>query len=75
MTMYTIHFHYLLYFVTCQGVHVFYTIIDGMVRAGAEEGGKHMDPEDIAETFWRTATQNKSAWTFEVDMRPFCENW
>lgn len=58
-----------------QGVHVFYTIIDGMVRAGAEVGGKHMDPEDIAETFWRTATQNKSAWSFEVDMRPFCENW
>ena len=58
-----------------QNVHVFYAIIDGGVRAGAEEGGKQMDPEDIAETYWRVAQQKRSAWTFEVDMRPFCENW
>ena len=53
-----------------QNVHVFYTIVDG-----AEEDGKHMDPEDIAETYWRVAQQKRSAWTFEVDLRPFCENW
>ena len=58
-----------------QNVHVFYNIIDGGVRAGAEEGGKHMDPEDIAETYWRIAQQKRSAWSFEVDLRPFCENW
>ena len=58
-----------------KNVHVFYNIIDGGVRAGAEEGGKHMDPEDIAETYWRVAQQKRSAWSFEVDMRPFCENW
>jgi len=58
-----------------KNVHVFYTIIDGLVRPGAEEGGKHMDPEDIADTYWRVASQKRSAWTFEVDMRPFCENW
>jgi len=58
-----------------KNVHVFYTIIDGLVKAGAEEGGKHMDPEDIADTYWRVAQQKRSAWTHEVDMRPFCENW
>lgn len=58
-----------------QNLHVFYAIIDGGVRAGAEEGGKQMDPEDIAETYWRVAEQKRSAWTFEVDLRPFCENW
>merc|ERR1711953_866492 len=58
-----------------KNVHVFYAIIDGGVRAGAEEGGKHMDPEDIAETYWRIAQQKRSAWSFEVDMRPFCETW
>jgi len=58
-----------------KNVHVFYSIIDGLVRPGAEEGGKHMDPEEIAENYWRVASQKRSAWTFEVDMRPFCENW
>ena len=58
-----------------KNVHVFYNIIDGGVRAGCEDGGKHMDPEDIAETYWQVAQQKRSAWSFEVDMRPFCENW
>eukprot|EP00092_Neocalanus_flemingeri_P009013 GFUD01009698.1.p1 GENE.GFUD01009698.1~~GFUD01009698.1.p1 ORF type:complete len:229 (-),score=63.90 GFUD01009698.1:142-828(-) len=58
-----------------KNVHVFYTIIDGGVRAGATEGGKHMDPEHIAQTYWDVANQKNSSWTFEVDMRPFCENW
>ena len=58
-----------------QNVHVFYTIIDGLVKVGAEEGGQHMDPEDIADTYWRIAQQKRSAWTHEVDLRPFCENW
>ena len=58
-----------------KNVHVFYNIIDGGVRPGAEDGGKHMDPEDIAETYWRVAQQKRSAWSFEVDLRPFCENW
>ena len=58
-----------------QRVHVFYAIIDGGVRAGAEEGGKQMDPDHIAATYWSLAHQPSSAWTHEVDMRPFCENW
>ena len=58
-----------------KNVHVFYNIIDGGVRPGAVDGGKHMDPDDIAETYWRVAQQKRSAWTFEVDLRPFCENW
>ena len=58
-----------------KNVHVFYSIIDGLVRSGAEDGGKYMDPEDIADNYWRVATQNRSAWTHEIDMRPFSENW
>jgi len=58
-----------------KSVHVFYTIIDGSVKAGAEEKGKHMDPDHIAQTYWDMANQKSSSWTFEVDMRPFCENW
>lgn len=58
-----------------KNVHVFYTIIDGLVRAGTEEKSKYMDPDHIAETYWDLANQKGSSWTFEVDMRPFCENW
>ena len=58
-----------------KNVHVFYTIIDGGVKTGAEEKSKHMDPDHIAETYWNMANQKASSWTFEVDMRPFCEIW
>jgi len=58
-----------------KGVHVFYTIVDGMIKAGSEEGSKYMDPEHIAQTYWDVANQQKSCWSSEVDMRPFCENW
>jgi len=59
-----------------KGVHVFLSIIDGQVAGGAYgEGDKKMDPEHIAETYWNVANQNKSSWSFEVDLRPFCENW
>merc|ERR1712123_151472 len=54
-----------------KNVHVFYTIIDGLVKAGTEEKSKYMDPDHIAETYWNVASQKGSAWTFEVDMRPF----
>ena len=58
-----------------KNVHVFYSIIDGLVRSGAEEGGKYMNPQDIAANYWQVATQNRSAWTHEIDMRPFSETW
>lgn len=55
-----------------KGVHVFYTIIDGQVRPGDE---KFMNPADIAETYWSIASQPRSCWTFEIDLRPFGETW
>jgi len=32
-------------------------------------------PDAIAETFWLLAQQDRSAWTFEMDVRPFGETW
>ncbi len=34
-----------------------------------------LDPDDIAETVWQTTRQNRSAWSFEVEVRPFREKW
>merc|ERR1719278_1824414 len=58
-----------------KNVHVFYAIIDGGVRAGAAEGSKQMNPDHIAQAYWDTAQQRSSAWTAELDLRPFCESW
>jgi NAD(P)-dependent dehydrogenase (short-subunit alcohol dehydrogenase family) len=65
-----------------KGVHVYYAIIDGGIDPSgnrAEELGKpegfFLDADDIAETYWSLARQNRSAWTFEIDMRPHIENW
>ncbi|MEL7042560.1 MAG: SDR family NAD(P)-dependent oxidoreductase [Pseudomonadota bacterium] len=69
-----------------KGIHVAHFIIDGvidgdMVRsrfgeyldALGEDGG--LSPEAIAEAFWYVHSQPKSAWTHELDLRPFKENW
>ena len=32
-------------------------------------------PDDIAEAYWQLHRQKRSAWTFEMDLRPWRENW
>jgi hypothetical protein len=32
-----------------------------------------MNPDDIAEQFWNLHTQRRSAWTLEMDLRPFVD--
>jgi hypothetical protein len=32
-------------------------------------------PDGIAETYWQLVRQERSAWTFELDLRPFGEKW
>ena len=69
-----------------KGIHVAHFIIDGvidgeMVRsrfaeyldALGEDGG--LSPAAIADAFWYVHTQHKSAWTHELDLRPYKENW
>ena len=34
-----------------------------------------MDPDSIADIYWQTANQPKNCWTFELDVRPWSENW
>jgi NAD(P)-dependent dehydrogenase (short-subunit alcohol dehydrogenase family) len=60
-----------------EGIHVALVIIDGGIGADEQTGdeGTHLRPSDIAETVYHLATQPKSAWSFEVDVRPFKENW
>ncbi|MGR8978602.1 MAG: SDR family NAD(P)-dependent oxidoreductase [Gammaproteobacteria bacterium] len=66
------------------GIHVVHVVIDGVIdgdRArrqfpefvAAKGQGGLLKPEDIAETYWLLHKQHPSAWTQEIDLRPFKE--
>ena len=59
-----------------EGIHVALVIVDGGIGTDEQTGDEGMlRPSDIADTVFHLATQPKSAWTFEVDLRPFKESW
>ena len=59
-----------------EGIHVALVIVDGGIGSDEQSHDEGMlRPSDIAATVYHLATQPKSAWTFEVDVRPFKENW
>jgi NAD(P)-dependent dehydrogenase (short-subunit alcohol dehydrogenase family) len=65
-----------------KGVHVAHVIIDGQIRS---ERYAHLekerpadgllDPAAIAETYWQLHMQPRSAWTLELDLRPWVEKF
>lgn len=65
-----------------QGIHVAYFVIDGVIdipntRAMMPDqpDSFFLSPADIADSVWNVMQQNRSAWTFELDLRPFGERW
>jgi NAD(P)-dependent dehydrogenase (short-subunit alcohol dehydrogenase family) len=65
-----------------QKIHVSLIIVDGVVdlpRTRAFMKDKPDDffiaPDAVADTAFRLTTQHSSAWSFEVEARPFKENW
>jgi NADP-dependent 3-hydroxy acid dehydrogenase YdfG len=67
-----------------EGIHVGYVIIDGVIdteRARAMEffsdkpDDYFLQADDIAEAVYYMTQQQRSAWTFELDVRPFGESW
>jgi NAD(P)-dependent dehydrogenase (short-subunit alcohol dehydrogenase family) len=65
-----------------RGVHVAYVVIDGVIdmpttRAFFKDKSDDffLRPSAIADTYFYLAHQDRSAWTFEVDLRPFGEKW
>lgn len=56
-----------------RGIHVAHVVIDGIIgSAGLPGAGDEplLDPDAIAATYWSLVTQDKSAWSLEVDVRP-----
>jgi NAD(P)-dependent dehydrogenase (short-subunit alcohol dehydrogenase family) len=61
-----------------QGIHVGLFNIDGAIRsARREEPGEdaHLDPDAIAETYAAFLRQDRSAWAWEIDLRPWVETF
>jgi hypothetical protein len=65
-----------------QGVHVAHIVIDGQIetpRLRAEQPDRDKNttlaPEAIAETYWQLHTQDVTAWTLELDLRPAVEKF
>lgn len=64
------------------GVHVSLVIIDGVVNSPSTRGmfrdkpeDFFLQPEDIADAVMHLVRQKPSAWSFEIDLRPFGERW
>jgi short-subunit dehydrogenase len=65
-----------------KGIHVAYLVIDAVIdlawtRKRYPEAPDHffIKPADIADEIWHVINQNKSAWSFNVEIRPYGEKW
>ena len=68
------------------GVHVAHTIIDGAIdtefirtqfpqRYALKDEGGILNPDHIADAYWMLHLQPRDAWTHELDLRPYMENF
>jgi NAD(P)-dependent dehydrogenase (short-subunit alcohol dehydrogenase family) len=63
-----------------KGIHVVHFIIDGAVRAAqhpdpADKPDSTLDPDAIAQSYIDVLRQPRSAWSFEVELRPWVERF
>jgi NAD(P)-dependent dehydrogenase (short-subunit alcohol dehydrogenase family) len=69
-----------------RGIHVAHSIIDGAIdtqwikenfpdRYALKETAGIISPDAIAENYWHLHMQDRSAWTHELDLRPWSEKW
>lgn len=69
-----------------RGVHVGHVVVDGVIDGDMVRSrfGEYLDdlgedgslnPDHMAEAYWQMHVQPRDAWTHEIDLRPFKENW
>jgi NAD(P)-dependent dehydrogenase (short-subunit alcohol dehydrogenase family) len=63
-----------------KGIHVAHFVIDGAIRnpgrtEPADAPDSMLDPDSIARTYLHVLQQDRSAWTWEVELRPWVERF
>jgi NAD(P)-dependent dehydrogenase (short-subunit alcohol dehydrogenase family) len=63
-----------------QGIHVAHFVIDGGIRSAvrteaADRPDSMLDPDAIALSYWNVLQQPRSAWTWELELRPWVEKF
>ena len=69
-----------------KGIHVAHVVVDGVIDGEMLRSrfGEYLDqlgpdgalkPDEMAEAFWMLHQQPRSAWTQEIDLRPYVERW
>lgn len=69
-----------------KGIHVAHTVIDGAIdtawiaenfpeRYKLKDQDGILNPDAIAEAYWQLHAQQRSAWTHELDLRPWMEKF
>ena len=63
-----------------QGIHVAHVVIDGGIKSArraepADAPASLLDPDAIAASYLHMLRQPRSAWTWEVELRPWVERF
>lgn len=69
-----------------KGIHVAHPVIDGAIdtefirtnfpgRYEMKDQGGILNPDSIADAYWRIHQQPRDAWTHETELRPWLESW
>jgi NAD(P)-dependent dehydrogenase (short-subunit alcohol dehydrogenase family) len=63
-----------------QGIHIAHFVIDGGIRSATrsehtDRPDSMLDPDAIALNYWNVLQQPRSAWTWELELRPWVEKF
>lgn len=62
-----------------KGIHIAHIVIDGAIRSARypdPDGMGHLlDPDAISKTYLHLINQERSCWSWEIELRPFVENF
>ncbi|MBO9453401.1 SDR family NAD(P)-dependent oxidoreductase [Tropicibacter sp. R16_0] len=66
-----------------QGVHIGHMVVDGRIRNADRPGyldepgnpDSRLSPDAIAESYWHFLQQDRSAWSWEMELRPWVEDF